>query len=71
MYDIRRSTRQFKMSSNGDLKEIEDIENNPLCSVTNKQFITTEHKDFVNGKISNTYQEVICILEWNEKVLVE
>ena len=71
MYDLRRETRQFKMSDNENVKELNEIENNPLCTVTNKQFITTEQKEFSNGKLANTYQEGICILEWNEKVLVE
>jgi len=70
VYDILRYNRQFKMGASQDVLDLNTIENNPLCSVTNKQFITVEQKDFVNGKISNTYQEVICILEWNEKVLV-
>lgn len=71
MYDIRKETRKFEMGDPESVKELNIIENNPLCSVTHKQFITTEKKEFSNGKISNTYQEIVCILEWNEKVLVE
>lgn len=71
MYDVKRYNKQFRLSSSVEVAELNDIENNPLCSVTNKQFITTEQKEFANGKLANTYQEVICILEWNEKVLVE
>lgn len=53
------------------LEAIEQIINNPLCSVTHKQFITLERKIFNDkGKLQSSEQYIQCVLEWAEKQML-
>ena len=70
MYNIVHRIMQFKMNNDSDTACMAEIINNPLCTVIKKQFITLESKEFSSqGKLSSTSQEVVCVVEWNEKEL--
>lgn len=71
MYNIRHEIRKFEMDDSESLSALNEIINNPLCSVTNKQYITLEEKTFDSkGKLSSIKPILVCVLEWNEKVLI-
>jgi hypothetical protein len=70
VYNIKRKMRKFDLDTEG-VEAIEEVVNNPLCIITNKQFITLERKIFNDkGKIQSSEQYIQCVLEWTEKELM-
>jgi hypothetical protein len=60
------------MQDSGHLKELEDIMNNPLCTVTGSftQVIKEVQHDPDSGRPMMTIERIMRIMEWDEKALL-
>lgn len=70
MYNVIKRSRVFNTEMTTDMEEMESVLNNPLCTITRKSYEKVEDKSFTNGKISNITQKLLCIMEWDEKVIL-
>ena len=70
MYDIKKKIKNFKLDAEDEVEEMEEIINNPLCTILNKTIMTLEETEFDKGKPCFKRQTPVCVLEWDEKVML-
>lgn len=70
MYNTRRHTRKFDTDTAEDMKEYEDVLNDPLCSIlaeVREKLNTTTYGD--DGKPIHSEDRLIMVVTWEEKYL--
>lgn len=70
MYNTKSETRKFHTDSPEDMKDYDDILNDPLCSIIaerKEKLNTTEFDE--RGKPSSSSDEVILVVTWETKSL--
>ena len=70
MYNIKHHMKEFKMRDEGDMADLNALLNNPLNTVVNKQTISLTNETYNNGKKDRSWQEVVCVVEWNSKEMI-
>jgi hypothetical protein len=71
MYDIRRQTQKFNTDSTEELREYDEILNDPLCTIVKEYKEKISEKKFSEeGNIASIHEYVILVVTWDEKVLL-
>jgi hypothetical protein len=72
MYSIKRRSITFDTQNSEDVRQYEEIMNNPLCTITsNNVNITKEvQHDPDSGRPMMTIEKIMRSVEWSEKVLL-
>ena len=72
MYNTIKTTRKFDTETSEDLREYDEILNDPLCKIISerKEKLRDETRDPESGNITSVNERVILVVTWEEKKLI-
>lgn len=69
MYKMVHETRKFNTDNQEDMRDYDDILNDPLCSIINERQEKLADEEYVEGKLISKIEKVYLVVTWSTKVL--
>lgn len=70
MIKVKRRFKRFDTGSPSDIREYEEILDDSLCTITDKDTVSETTKIFDDeGKLSELIQRTIYLVHWEEQIL--